>query len=296
MNLVPIALALAATVLVLLAAQGIRMLATTGLESAVAEDPLVRRTRSRGLFGLADTIGARFVTLTRGLYGPARLAALDRLVRSAGRPEGLTPATYIQRHTGFMVLGAVLLVLMLLNRQPLLGVVAGGLFAAWMPLWLRLSARDRRARIERELPDFLDVLAVTVNAGIPFRPALARVRQHHEGPLSDEVKLTLDEMELGVSRRRAFEGLRDRTGSDEVATFVTALLQAEELGVPLADALTDISAEIRRERAQQIKQAAAKAASKVSLVTTMTMVPGSVILILAVLFIRNIGNLGELFG
>lgn len=285
-----------AALLVLTAAQGIRMLATTGLESAVAVDPVVRRARSRGLYAMVDAVGARFARATRGFYGPERLAAVEALLRAAGRPGGLTQTTYIQRHTGFLVLGFVLLLLMILNRMVPAGLVAFALFAFFMPLWIRLSARDRRARIERDLPDFLDVLAVTVNAGMSFRPALSRVREYHDGPLREEVGVTLDEMELGVSRRAAFTALRDRTGTDGVATFVTALLQAEELGVPLADALRNIAAEIRRERAQDVKQQAAKAASKVALVTTTTILPGALILVMSVLLMQNLDGLLGLFG
>ncbi len=292
----PVIVGAVAGLLVLLAAQGIRMLATTGLETAVPQDPVVAASRSRGLYAMVDGVGQRFERAAHGFYSTERLAALDALVRAAGRPEGLTQVKYVQRHTGFVVLGFVLFVLLVINGQVAAGVIIWLIFAIWMPLWIRLAARDRRVRIERDLPDFLDVLAVTVKAGMSFRPALARVREHHGGPLRDEIGVTLDEMELGVSRRAAFTALRDRTATDGMATFVTALLQAEELGVPLADALTGIAAELRRERAQSVKQQAAKASSKVSLVTTLTILPGALILVVAVMLMQNLDALSGVFG
>src|SRR5699024_10693353 len=117
----------------------------------------------------------------------------------------------------------------------------------------------------RDLPDFLDVLGVTVSAGLSFRQAIERVCSFHAWPLGEEMSVAIHEMSMGVSRREALIGVRDRTQSESVATFVTALLQGAELGVPIAQALGDIAEEVRRKRAQDVRQAAAKAAPKVSL-------------------------------
>ena len=108
------------------------------------------------------------------------------------------------------------------------------------------AARLRQERIDRDLPDFLDILSVCVNAGIPFRPAMARVATALGGPVAQEISGTLQEMELGSGRREALEALRQRNPSEFVASFTTALLQAEELGVPLAAALSDLARDMRQ--------------------------------------------------
>jgi tight adherence protein C len=105
----------------------------------------------------------------------------------------------------------------------------------------------------------------------------------------------LREMSLGVSRRRAFIGMRERVRSEGVASFVTALLQAEELGVPLSQALQDIAADTRRQHAEQVRQAMAKVGPKTSLVITMTIVPGAVLLIAAAMVLGNGGILNGIF-
>ena len=133
-------------------------------------------------------------------------------------------------------------------------------------------------------------------AGLPFRVAMQRVSEYHDGPLSEELATTLREMKLGVPRRAALETLRARNRSENVASFVTALLQAEELGTPLADALRQISAEVRRERAQQVRRAAAKAMPQVSVVVTMTIVPGAIILIVGGMIIANAANFRGFLG
>jgi tight adherence protein C len=291
-------IALAAAALVVLGAVGVRLLRTTGLEQVagigpVAGDPV---KRSGGSGALIDVVGARFQRLLLMLYGARRLGGLDVRLRRAGRPEGLTVNSYVQRQAGFIVIGTFAAVLFAVAGQPALGVLLVVAFSGWMDLWLYLVARSRIEQIDRELPDFLDVLGVTVTAGLSFRQAVERVCDFHDGPLARELQTALREMSVGVSRREAFIGVRDRTRSESVGTFVTALLQAEELGVPLAQALRDIAAEVRRARAQHVRQQAAKAAPKVALVVTTTILPGAIILMVSGLVLANRGVLQNLFG
>ena len=101
--------------------------------------------------------------------------------------------------------------------------------------------RRRQGQIDRDLPDFLDVLSVCVSAGIAFRPAMGRVAEAIGGPVAEEVQTALRQIALGAPRREAFQALRERNTSEALGTFVSAFLQAEELGVPLADALVDLA-------------------------------------------------------
>jgi tight adherence protein C len=121
---------------------------------------------------------------------------------------------------------------------------------ALLPLaQLAAAQRKRQESLDRDLPDMLDVLAVTVSAGVAFRPALARVSARFAGPLADELGLTLSQMANGASVREAFEDLRARNSSEALGQFVTAFLQSEELGAPLTDALNQIALDMRRENA-----------------------------------------------
>lgn len=286
-----------AATLVITGAVGLRLLRTTGLEEAVLE-ARAEQAGPGSLHGGAfiDVVGARFQRLLMRLYGPDRLGDLDGRLRRAGRPEGLTVSTYVQRQAGFAVLGAAAAAMFALLGQVVLAVVVLVAFAGWMDLWLVLVSRARLDQINRELPDFLDVLGVTVSAGLSFRQAIERVSDFHDGPLAQEMRTALREMSVGVSRRQAFRAVRERTRSESVGVFVTALLQAEELGVPLAEALREIAAEVRRERAQQVRREAAKASPKVALVVTTTMVPGAIVLMIAGLVLANRDTLASVFG
>ena len=144
--------------------------------------------------------------------------------------------------------------------------------------WLSRTGRRRQAQLERDIPDFIDILAITVRAGIGYRAALHRVGTSLSGPAADEVLATLRQMDLGATRREAFEGLRSRNRSPTLDSFVAAQLQAEELGVPLADALGSIAADTRRAAAQAARTRAQRAAPRITIVVSL-LLPATMLLI-----------------
>ena len=146
---------------------------------------------------------------------------------------------------------------------------------------LARAGRLRQERIERDLPDFLDILAVTVRAGLGYRSALQRVAESLGGPAGEEILTALRQMDLGATRRDAFLALRTRNDSESLSTFVGAQLQAEELGVPLSEALNDIALDMRRAPPRTRGAGPPRAAPRISLIVTTLIVPGSIILILA---------------
>jgi tight adherence protein C len=287
---------LAAAILTVTTIIGFRLLRTTGLEdveAALRREVAVERQPAFTVF--LDRLGGRFLGTAMRAYGPDRLRRLEDRIRRAGRPDGVTLTSYVRRQAAFVLLGLGVLAMFTFLGLFALGLLAGVLLATWMPLWLASSGSRRQAQIESELPDFLDVLGVTVTAGLGFRQAVERVCEFHQGPLAEEMRVALQEMNVGVTRRQAFVSMRERTRSEGVSAFVTALLQAEELGVPLSSALESIAADVRREHAQRVRQAAAKAAPKVSLVVTMTIVPGALILITSSILIANQDSFRGLF-
>jgi tight adherence protein C len=283
---------------VVCAVVGWRMVRSTGLEvveRALAAGPDAPDEREPLVGRVVDFLGIRFQRVLLQLYGARRLAALDRRLLRAGRPERLTPRDFVRRQTGFTVVGALCLAFLSLAGQMAIGLVLLVLFASWMDVWLRIVAARRQEGIARELPDFLDVLAVTVAAGLSLQAALERVSSVQETPLSQEVIQVLEDMRLGVPRREALQDLRDRNDAPPLAAWVTAMLQAEELGTPLSQALRDIAAEVRRQAAQTARRAASKAAPKVSLVVTLFIVPGALILIVSAMVLSQIADLSGSF-
>jgi tight adherence protein C len=281
---IPVIPALIGAFCVALFFRGWRLMRSTEVEGLDVGDLVLlsseqRRQATGGgpIFRLADLL----VPALRSLIGTNGRRWLQRQVQLAGRPDGATADTVLRN-------GAIWLILV--SPAMLLGVLTGSfwvvavaaLAVVVMPL-ARLSRakRLRQERLDRDLPDFLDILSVTVSAGVAFRPALQRVADRYGGPLAEEMSLTLNQIANGASRRAAFTELRGRNESEALAQFVTAFLQSEELGAPLADTLNQIALEMRRSSAQRMRRKAARAAPRVTLVTTMVLVPGAVILIFA---------------
>lgn len=288
-------IAAAAALLVVVAMVAGRLLTTTGLEEIEAEYAPDEERRPRGFAAVLDSIGAPLLPAAVRMLGRQRLQRLDTAIRRAGRPEGVTLTMFVRREAALVLLGVLFGLLFTLQDLWVIGLPLALVLSAWMRIWLYGEANKRRQQIDTELPDFLDVLSVTVTAGLGFRQALERVCDFHGGALAAEMRTALQEMNVGASRRQTFVALRERNRSAAVGTFVTALLQAEELGVPLADALTSIASDVRREHAENIRQRAARAAPMVSLAVTATILPGALILIVSAVLIANAGVLGELF-
>jgi tight adherence protein C len=203
-------------------------------------------------------------------------------IDAAGRPYGVvTLDDYVQRRGALMVIGGALGLYMIVVGSLLPGACMIVVGLVGMDVLLDGAARRRQGRIDRDLPDFLDILSVCVNAGIAFRPAMARVADAIGGPLGDEIQTALRQISLGATRRAAFDGLRTRNTSEPMRNFVTAFLQAEELGVPLADALVDLSRDLRRDAAQRARRRAQNAVPRVSLVVVVTILPAAVLLLVA---------------
>jgi tight adherence protein C len=187
--------------------------------------------------------------------------------------------------------------LLLLGSNLIFLLLLGAIGWFGPDFWLSRAGRLRQEAIERTLPDFLDILAVSVRAGLGYRYALRRVSEALEGPVSEEMLTVLRQIDLGADRRDAFLALRDRNASEALKAFVAAQLQAEELGVPLSEALNDIASDMRRLANQNARRQAQRASPRVSLLVTTLIVPGSMILILLSIYFSMAGDGGvSLFG
>ncbi|MBI0300080.1 type II secretion system F family protein [Streptomyces sp. PRKS01-29] len=290
-------LALAAGLAVAGVAYGIALYRSEAkLPSDLAVALEVGSSRTTAVGSAVDRLGMRYAPLVLRLMGEKRVARVRRRIDLAGNPGGLTVDRYAARRAVYGALGFVGALVMLLKGQVLLALllVAFGLF--WIEVGIWAAVRERKDAIERTLPDFLDVLAVVVSAGLSFRQALDRVAEKYEGPWADELRITLRQMDMGVSRRQAFEELRKRNDSEQVAQFVTALQQGEELGAPIVETLIAIANDMRRTDAQNARRRAARAVPKATMVITTFMVPGTMVLLVAGFFIGSGTDFGSVTG
>ncbi|WP_405998805.1 DUF5936 domain-containing protein [Streptomyces sp. NBC_00829] len=252
----------------------------------------VGSTRTGAVGSGIDRLGMRYAPAVLRMMGPKRVNKLRVRLDMAGNPGGLTVDRYAARRAVYGFIGALGAFALIINAHPLFALlfVAFGIWWAEVGIWA--ATRARKAAIERTLPDFLDVLAVVVSAGLGFRQALDRVAERYQGPWADELKITLRQMDMGVSRRDAFEQLRRRNASEQVAQFVTALQQGEELGAPIVDTLIAIANDMRRTDAQNARRRASKAVPQATGIVTMLMVPATILLIGAGMFLGSGMSLG----
>ncbi|MFF8842691.1 DUF5936 domain-containing protein [Streptomyces sp. NPDC015127] len=280
--MIGLGLALAVALCVAGAFHGIRMYrADAKLPGDLAVALEVGATRTTAVGSAVDRLGMRYAPAVLRMMGPARVNKVRRKIDLAGNPGGLTIDRYAARRAVYGFLGLFGAFAMILRGQPFLALfmVAFGLF--WVEVGIFAAIRQRKEQIERTLPDFLDVLAVVVSAGLGFREALERVADKYEGPWADELRITLRQMDMGVGRRKAFDELRRRNESEQVAQFVTALQQGEELGAPITETLIQIANDMRRTDAQNARRRASKAVPKATLTITSIMVPATMILLVA---------------
>jgi tight adherence protein C len=288
--------AIGATGALLVFLLGYRMARTSARDYLDAADLILLKEERRREARLSPVmrLAGRLVPRLRRLIGPAGIRYLQGLIDQAGRPPGLSVDVLLRRICWWMVLLLPLAVIMSVQGQLAAAVLAPAV-AVLVPL-ASVSGQGRRRResIDRDLPDFLDILAVTVNAGISFRSALARVIDRFAGPISDELRLTLDQMNHGASTKIAFLAMQRRSGSTAMRSFTTAFLQADELGAPLAETLNQIALDMRRENAQALRRKAAQTVPKVTLVTSLIMVPAALILVIAGLAVGSGIDLSDL--
>ncbi|MFI7504405.1 DUF5936 domain-containing protein [Streptomyces sp. NPDC049687] len=239
----------------------------------------VGATRTGAVGSLVDRMGMRYAPAVLRLMGPKQVARYRRRIDLAGNPGGLTIDRYAARRAVYGAIGGLGALAALLQGSFFIALLMLAFAAFWSEVGIWSAIRVRKDAIERTLPDFLDVLAVVVSAGLGFRQALDRVASKYEGPWADEIRITLRQMDLGVSRREAFEELRRRNDSEQVAMFVTALQQGEELGAPIVDTLVAIAKDMRRTDAQNARRKAARAVPKATLMITTFMVPATMLLL-----------------
>ncbi|MEU9204431.1 DUF5936 domain-containing protein [Streptomyces sp. NPDC048332] len=259
---------------------GIRMYrADAKLPGDLAVALEVGATRTSAVGSGIDRMGMRWAPAVLRMMGPKAVNKKRHQIDMAGNPGGLTIDRYAARRAVYGALGVFGALSTLMRGQVFVSILLLAFGAFWVEVGIWSAVRVRKDHIERTLPDFLDVLAVVVSAGLGFRQALERVAEKYEGPWADELRITLRQMDMGVSRRQAFEELRKRNDSEQVAMFVTTLQQGEELGAPIVETLIQIANDMRRTDAQNARRKAAKAVPKATFAVTSFLLPGTLIML-----------------
>ena len=175
----------------------------------------------------------------------------------------------------------------------ILTLVLAPLAGAQLPKsWLDRKVEERVYAIRRDLPDTLDLMAISVEAGVGFEGALAVVCDNFTSPLAEEFARTLREMELGLPRREALQNLKKRTEVPELSNFVLTLTQADALGMPVGRVLKIAAGEMRLKRQQWAREKAAKLPVKILFPLVLFIFPA----IFVVLLGPAASDIGNAFG
>ena len=236
---------------------------------------------------------------SRGGERPGMIAKIDAKLQKAGYPGGLRGADWV----GVKLMAAIAFAVLAF----LVGLAIGGgqlvLGLLFMPIgvaigyiapefWLGRRIRSRAMELILQLPDALDLLTISVEAGLGFDAALAKVVEKMEGPLVDEFRQALAEVRMGRTRRDALRDVADRSDAQPVSNFIGAIIQAEQLGVPIAKVLQIQSNQLRIERRQRAEEAAAKAPVKMLFPMVGCIFPTIFIVILGPAIVTVMGGTG----
>jgi len=195
------------------------------------------------------------------------IARADAKLEKAGYPGGLRGADWMGvKLLSTIVLGVGVGLLMLavgkVQLAFLFGIAGAGLGYMAPEFWLGGKAKKRSFGMVLQLPDALDLLTISVEAGLGFDAALAKVVEKMEGPLVMEFRQALAEIRMGRTRRDALRDVVARADAQPISNFIGAIIQAEQLGVPIAKVLQIQSQQLRIERRQRAEELAAKAPVK----------------------------------
>lgn len=195
-------------------------------------------------------------------------AKLEMKLLQAGNPLGMTPVEFRLLQMGLFLLLPLLswgygALLNLSTAAGFLIILLGIGAALFLPhFYLQQKIKTRNYKALRELPDILDLLTVSLEAGLGFDSAIHKVVTKKEGVLPSELHRCLEEIRLGKTRREALSGIRDRITQEQIKVFISSILQAEKLGIGMVQVLRIQSAEVRDQRKQRAEEEAMKAPIK----------------------------------
>ena len=247
------------------------------------QEQLKTNALERLIFPFAGKVVSSITRLTPlDLYGRT-----NRLIELAGNPPSMTA----ERIVAFKIIGAIaglvvgILVAPVLPFKGLVPAVAIPVFFAFTgytfpSAGLASKASKRQKEIRKALSDTMDLLTISVEAGLGFDAALGQVVRNVPGPLSEEISRMLQEMQIGVTRTEALRHLTDRTEVSELDGFVLSMIQADKYGVGIAKVLRAQALELRQKRRQRAEEAAQKVPLKLLFPMIFMVLPALFIVIL----------------
>jgi tight adherence protein C len=260
------------------------------LEELELQRPLSERTLKPIIQGISALIG-RF-------YPQNTVRSISLKLKRAGMET--TTVEFFLGVKGFAsIVGGVLIsgLVNAITGDPLWTLVGllGGIIIGFMAPDFYLSSRagSRAGSIIEQLPDALDLLTISVEAGLGFDAAIVKVTEKMKGPLSEEFKRASGEQRVGKSRQESLRGITERVEVKELSNFISAIIQADQLGVSMSKVLRIQSEQLRQDRRQRAEQKAARAPILIMLPTVGCIFPSLFIVILAPAALSALSSCGS---
>jgi tight adherence protein C len=225
----------------------------------------VRDESAGGVRGMGSVTIRKLGVLNRRLMWPGYEAKMRRSLIRAGEPSAYKPEDIMALQEISAVIGLFAgLVLLNATEQNLAWCLAFALFGMYYPLiWVNDQVKKRHLLISRALPYNLDLLTLSVEAGLDFTAALAKVvEKGKQGPLREEMQIVLKQLKMGKTREEALKAMIARVDLPSLTTFVTALIQADKMGTSIGKVLRIQSTQLRIDRTQRAEKLAGEAPVK----------------------------------
>ena len=241
-------------------------------------------------------MGERLAKWTLKLHPKTTVEGVSTRLLAAGLGTTISPTAFLAFKSGLAIMGIFFGVLFggaLASAGGVLfcSVAFAGIGFIAPDFFVSAKARSRKDTIRAELPDALDLMAVSVEAGMGFDGAISKLTEHMEGPLADEFALTLSEIRIGETRQDALKKLAERTETPELNSFVRAIIQADQLGISLGRILRVHATDSRLKRQAAAEEKAMKAPIKMLFPTVLFIFPAMFLVILGPAFL----NLSKIF-
>jgi len=251
------------------------------------EVPFIDRVVRPGIEGISRAFGS--------ILPASLLASIQQQLIMAGNPMTLNAFVTFWAILLAAVGGTGLLLFVALPADMVmqkLGAAAVLLLVGWMfpRMWLKGKLKARQKQVQRGLPDAMDLVTTCVEAGLGLDAALSRVAEKTEGPFARELQVMMRDVALGKLRREAMQELADRIGVEELTSFVTSIIQAEQLGVGVAQVLRVQADQMRTKRRQKAERSAHEAPIKMLFPLVLFVFPSFLIVILGPAVIRIAGS------
>ena len=221
--------------------------------------------------GGAEETGRRPLDSLAGRLGDTAAKRLGRFSETEVRQKLVSAGMYgttPRKILGYQVLAAIVLTMLALWGIPLLGysfvlaivgAVAGGLIGWFLPMvYVDRTMRQRFEKIDRQMPDMIDLLVVTIEAGLGILASMRVASERLQDPLGQELRLTLQEQRMGLSVFEAITSLGQRADTPNMRMFVRSLTQGEKLGVSIATTMRNLATEMRKRRRAAAEEKAQK--------------------------------------